>query len=169
MSAFECEYEAEVLSSVVQSRWPERVDAGLRAHVSGCGICSDIVAVAGWFDEARDEMRAGTVVPDAGRIWWAAQLRARREAIETAGRPITAVQAIAFACAVGLLGACLGATSKWFQSVLGAIASSVAEFDVKALSAYVPALLADHGVLVLGTALVLFLVPTALYVALGRE
>jgi hypothetical protein len=108
-------------------------------------------------------MRASAVVPDSGRVWWLAQLRARREAAEAAGRPIAAVQVIAFACAVGLLGACFGATSTWFQAALGRMASSVAALPSATT------LLAGHGVLVLAVAAVLFVVPTAVYLAMGRD
>jgi hypothetical protein len=165
----ECEFESEVLAAALQSRWPERVDAHLRVHVTACPICSDVVAIAGAVDDAREEMRARAVVPESGRVWWLAQLRARREAAEAAGRPITAAQVIAFACAVGLLGACFGATSRWFQSALGWITSSVAAFDVKVFLPSTTALLAEHGALVLAMAVVLFLVPTAFYLALGRD
>jgi hypothetical protein len=165
MRRVECEFEAEVLAATLQSRWPDRVDADLRAHVAACTICSDVVAIAGAMDDAREEMRACATVPDSGGVWWQAQLRARREATEAAGRPITAVQVIAFACAVGLLGACFGATSTWFQSALRSIASSVALFDAKAFLA----LVAEHSALTLAVAAVLFVVPTAVYLALGRD
>src|SRR5229473_5634215 len=132
MKPVDCEFEPEALAAALQSRWPERVDPDLRAHVARCTICSDVVAIARAVDDAREEMRASAVVPDSGRVWWLAQLRARREAAEAAGRPITAAQVIAFACAIGLLGACIGATSAWFQSTLHWIASSVAGFDLKA-------------------------------------
>ena len=163
MTPVECEFESEVLSATLQCRWPERVDAPLRAHVARCTICSDVVAIASALDDAREEMRASAVVPDSGRVWWLAQLRARREAAEAAGRPITAVQVIAFACAVGLLGACFGATSTWFQAALGRMASSVAALPSAA------ALVAGHGTLVLGVAAVLFVVPTAVYLAMGKD
>jgi len=145
------------------------VDEQLRTHVAACAICSDVAAIAGVVDDARQEMRACAVIPDSGRVWWLAQLRARREAAEAAGRPITAAQVIAFACAVGLLGACFGATSAWFQSALRGFASSVFAFDLKALLPSATAILAEHGALVLATAAVLFLVPTAVYLALGRD
>jgi hypothetical protein len=165
MRRVECEFESEVLAATLQSRWPERVDADLRAHVAACTICSDVVAIAGAMDDAREEMRACAMVPDSGRVWWLAQLRARREAAEAAGRPITAVQVIAFACAVGLLGAFFGATSTWFQSALRSMASSVAAFDARSFLA----LVAEHGALTLAVAAVLFVVPTAVYLALGRD
>jgi hypothetical protein len=169
MKPFECEFESEVLAAVLQSRWPERVDAPLRSHVSRCTICSDVAAVATAIEDARDDLRAGAIVPDSGRVWWLAQLRARREAAEAAGRPITAAQVIAFACAVGLLGACFGATSAWLQSALRWLASRVSGFDLKAFLLSTAALLAEHGVLVFAMAVVLFLVPTAVYIALGRD
>jgi hypothetical protein len=161
MKRVECEFEAEVLAAAVQSRWPDRVDAALRAHVMTCEICSDVVAVAGAIDGARDEMRPSIVVPDSGRVWWLAQLRARREAARIAGRPITAAQVIAFGCSVALLGACFGATSLWFQAALKELAASIAAIDVKALVA----LLVEHGALAAGMIAVLLLVPAAVYLA----
>jgi hypothetical protein len=130
----ECEFEADVLAAV----WSEE----LRAHLATCPICSDVAAIAAAFEGAREEMRATMVVPDSGRVWWLAQVRARREATRAAGRPITAIQVIALACAIGLLGACFGAAS---------------------------AFLAEHGLIVLAMASVLLLVPGAVYLALGRE
>jgi hypothetical protein len=168
-----CEFEAEVLAAVLQSRWPERADDSLRAHVSTCTICSDVAAIASAVEDSREDLRANAVVPDSGRVWWLAQLRARREAAEAAGRPITAAQMMAFACAVGLLGACFGATSTWFQSVVRTmlrwVASSLTGFDVKALLHGAITVLAEHGALALAMAVVLFLVPTAVYLALGKD
>src|SRR5258708_15153165 len=144
MKPVECEFESDALAAALQGRWPARVDAHLRAHIAECAICSDVVAIASTVDDAREEMRSCAVVPDSGRVWWLAQLRARREAAEAAGRPITAAQVIAFACAVGLLGACFGATSTWFQSTLRWIASGVAGFHLKAFLPCTTALLAEH-------------------------
>jgi hypothetical protein len=169
MKPVECEFEADVLAAVVQSRWPGRVDAQLRQHVASCSICTDVAAVAGAFDGSLEAMRACAELPDASRVWWVAQLRARREAVAAAGRPITAVQLIAFACAVGLLGACVGATSTWFQSALKRIASNAASFDVGAFLTSTTTLLVEHGTLVLGLIAIVFLVPTVVYVALGRD
>ncbi len=154
MKPLDCEFESEALAAVLQSRWPDRVDAPLRAHVPACAICSDVIAVAGAIDAAREESRALAAVPDSGRVWWIAQLRARREAADAAGRPITAAHVIALACAAGLL--------KW-------IASSIGSFDVKALVPSATALLAEHGALAVGTAAVLFLVPAVVYLAIGRD
>ena len=69
---------------------------------------------------------------------------------------------IAGACAVGLTGACFGATSAWFQAWLRWLGATFAGFDVSAL-------LAAHAALALGMAAVLFLVPAAAWLAMRRE
>jgi hypothetical protein len=165
----ECEFESDVLAAALQSRWPDGVDEQMRAHVSMCAICSDVVAVAGAIDASREEMRASAMVPDSGRVWWLAKVRARREAAETAGRPITVAQLLAFASAVGLLGACLGATSTWFQSALRSIRLSVGGLDLRTLIPSATTLLAEHAALAVAIAALLFVVPAAVYLAMGRE
>jgi hypothetical protein len=165
VKSVECEFEADVLAAAIQSRWPERVDAALREHVRNCQICSDVAVVAGAIDLARDEMRSAITVPDSGRVWWIAQLRARREAARTAGRPITAAQIVAFGCAVALLGACFGATSAWFQSTLRWMLSSFTGRDAQALWP----LLMEHGALAAAMLAVLLLVPAAVYLVVVRE
>jgi hypothetical protein len=169
MIPVECQFESEVLAAVIQARWPERVDAQLLEHSASCAICTEVLTVAGAFEGSLEDMRASAEVPDASRVWWVAQLRARREAVEAAGRPITAVQVIAFACAVGLLGACFGATSTWFQSALKRLASNAANFDAAAFLSATTTLFVEHGALVVGMIAIVLLVPTAVYVALGRD
>lgn len=169
MKRVECQFEAEVLAAVVQSRWPERVDADLRTHAAGCEICSDVAAIAGVFEAAGEATRVGMAIPDAGRVWWLAQMRARREAVQAAGRPITAAQVIAFACAVALFGACFGATSTWFQAALRRLGSSVSSLDLASLMTSAGGMLVEHGAFTLGMLAIVFLVPTAVYVALGRD
>ena len=158
----DCEFEAEVLAAALQARWPEHVDAELRTHAAGCPICSETALVAGAIEQAREESRQAAAVPDAGRVWWLAQMRARREAIEAAGRPITLVQVIAFACAAALLGvcfgACFGATSAWFQSALR-----------KMQMQPVAALLAGHVVLAACLAAIIVVIPAAAYFAFAKE
>lgn len=156
MRRLECEFEAEVLAAALQSRWPERVDAELRAHASTCEICTDVAAVAAAMDDASTQLRASAAIPDSGRVWWLAQVRARREAAAAAGRPITAVQVAACACAAGLCGACFGATSTWFQAALRS-------------ALHAKALLAGHELLIAGLAAVVLLAPVAVYLAEGRE
>ena len=169
MKRVECEFEAEVLAAVLESRWPERADAEMRAHVSACPICFDVAVVAGAIEDAREEMRASATIPDSGRVWWLAQLRAQREAADAAGRPIAVAQVIAFGCAAGLLGACFGATSTWFQAALRRMGSSAAVFYVKAFALRAAALLAEHAVLACVTAAALVLISAAVGVAVRRD
>ncbi|MDE3195760.1 MAG: hypothetical protein KGN84_05420 [Acidobacteriota bacterium] len=162
MQPVDCPFESEVLAAVMEGRWPEATDDRLRDHASGCFICSDTVLVAGEIDNARREARVDVIVPDSTRIWWGAQLRARREDLQTASRPITAAQSIAGACAAGLLGACFGATSAWFQSALKWAGAGAGGIDVTDL-------IARHGALAAGVGAVLFLIPAAAWLALRRE
>lgn len=169
MKQVECEFESDVLAAVLQSRWPVHVDEELRAHVGACGICADVVAIAGAIDEAREETRSRAAVPDAGRVWRLAQVRAHCEAVEAAGRPITAAQAIAFACAIGLLGACFGATSSWFQLALQRATSSVNSLQVQSLVPSAITVMTEHGALVLTMAALVFLVPAVVCLAVLRD
>jgi hypothetical protein len=159
----DCPFEEEVLAAAVQSRWPDRVDAALRAHAAGCAICSDLAAASTAIGDAQGEIRGLVTVPDSGRVWCVAQMRARREALKAAGRPITAAHVIGLACVAGLLGACFGATSVWFQSALRWIASSTA------LLPSATALVVQHGIVAAGAAVVIFVVPAAVYLAMGKD
>jgi len=141
----ECPFEAEVLAGVVK-------DPDLLAHVKTCAVCSEAALLMHAFDEAQDRSRAEAPIPDAGLVWWRAQLRARREAVRTAQRPIAVTQAIALICAVILLASFLGAAAGWFQ----AIASKMTLFT-------------EHWPLIATMVALVLLVPTAVYFALGRD
>jgi hypothetical protein len=153
----ECCLEADALCAALQSRWPDRLDQELRAHIESCPVCADVVTVAGGIGQDREKTAAEAVIPDSGRVWWLAQMRARREDARAAVRPIATAQWIAFASAVGLLGACFGATSAWFQAALRWLATSV---DLKVFL---------HPLWAIAAALVILGVPTAVYFAMGRE
>lgn len=161
MRQTECQFEADVLESAVLS-------AELREHVKSCEICADLLAVAGAVEAAREETVA-YAIPDSGLVWWKAQIRARREAAEAVGRPITAVQIAAFACAVGLMGACIGATSSWFQAALKWAWSGITGIDVKAFVPYATALIEGHGLLAACMVAMVFVVPVAVYLVVGKE
>jgi hypothetical protein len=153
MTPVECEFELEVLSAVLQARWPDRVDTQLRAHAAACQICSDVATIAGVIEDSRQHIGARAVIPNSGRVWWLAQLRARREAAEAANRPMTAVQVVAFVCAICLLGGCFRVASTGLSPIFARIASGMV----------------DHAVLALAMAAVFFLVPAGVYLALGRD
>jgi hypothetical protein len=162
MNPLECEFEDDAVAAAIQGRWPDRVDGPFRAHIAACPICTDIVAAASAIGTAREAMRNEAVIPDAGRVWWLAQVRARREASEAAGRPITAAQVIAFACAAGLVGACFGATSTWFQSML-------LWLEAQPFAPAAAAILTAHSLLAAGMAALVLVVPVAVYLAMGRD
>jgi hypothetical protein len=96
-------------------------------------------------------------------------MRARREAAQTAGRPITVAQVIACACAMGLLGACFGATSAWFQAALHRGLSSLSALRLQTLLPTFLAFVAGHGALFLAMAAILLVIPAAVYLTLLRE
>jgi hypothetical protein len=169
MKSGECEFEAEVLAAVIESRWPGAVEAGLREHVAACPICSEVAAVAYEMQGAAAEFRASAVLPNPGRVWWAAELRARREAAEVAACPITAVQLIVFASIVGLLVASAGTISTWLQSSLSRMGAGLAGFDDRGLLSSASALLAQHGALAVTIAALIVVVPTAFYLAIARD
>lgn len=157
MNRLECEFEAEVLNAVLRADWPERGPEELRAHVAQCPICSDVAAIAGALDESRQQLRASAPLPDAGTVWWRAQLRARRDAAVTAGRPITGAQVIAGACALGVLAGYYRDSSGWILSAAGKWFAAVTT----------P--LADHLILVAAAAVLLLLLPAAVLIAAGRD
>jgi len=152
MSRIECPYESEILDAVASGRWPDRLDAELRNHASSCGICSEVAMVSAMYrDEyasAMDQVR----VPSAGLVWWKSELRARREAVRVASRPITLVTGIAGTCAIAVMAIVLLAFSK--------------ELNLAAVSAFV---LAQPMVLWLVLGVVLALTPIALYFVYSDE
>jgi hypothetical protein len=170
MKQIECAFEADVLAAVIQSRWPERVDPELREHAKTCQICSDVATVAYAIESMREETVADAAmtatIPDSGRVWWKAQIRARREAAEAVGRPITAVQIAAFACAIGLLGACIGATSSWFQTVVKGLWAELADVNFLTNAA---GLITGHWLLALCMVTMILVIPVGVYLMVVRD
>jgi hypothetical protein len=163
MKAPECVFEEDVLAAALQSRWPDRVAPELREHVESCTVCADLALVARNLTELNEASRSAVNLPDAGRIWWKTQLRLRREAVDAAGRPITAAHVLALGCAAGLAGACFGASSTWFQSALRWIGSRGDLLHVSRM------LIVEHGAVAAATVIALFVLPAAVYLAIGRD
>jgi hypothetical protein len=99
----ECPREQDVLDAFAAQRWPARCAAELRAHVHDCGICADLVAVAGALLDDHDTAYAEARIPPSGLVWWRAQRRAREENARAAARPIAFIQGVAASVAVWLL------------------------------------------------------------------
>ena len=152
MSRIECQHESEILDAVASGRWPERMDADLHAHATSCAICSELAMVSASYRDDFDVAMREAPVPSAGLVWWKSELRACREAVRVASRPITLVQGIAGACVVAL-----------FLAVTVGILRHV---DVASVSKF---LMSQPLVLWLVPAAIVALTPVALYFVYSGE
>jgi hypothetical protein len=119
MKPFDCEKEPLVLEAVRTGEWNDE----LRRHTTDCSACSDAALASSFLLAMREEDRAEARVPHAGRVWWKAQLQARRQAAERAARPITLAQTAAFAfAALAFAGICVWqwpVVHAWLGSLYG--------------------------------------------------
>jgi hypothetical protein len=99
-----CSYETELTQALKDGHWPQGCDPELRAHVDGCGNCSDLVLVTQAFQVARKEAERAAPGGSPSLLWWRAQLRRRNAAAERVSRPITIAQTFAWLVTV-LVGA----------------------------------------------------------------
>jgi len=98
-----CPREKEVSELVERGQWPQAASAEVREHVRGCRACADLALVASAFRAARAQTVAAARPGSAGALWWRAQLRRRRAAVERIERPLLSAQI--FALVVSLLAA----------------------------------------------------------------
>ena len=171
--AMGCAREQEVVELLVSGRRTDENDDALRAHAAQCGACAETLQLARLL---RDDHRAlcnEAPVRSAGAVWWRATIRARAEAARTAGQPITLLQGLAAATAVGLL---VGLGSGWWRSVVlghawldraGDIASRLDAGHALASSAGAVAALGLP--LLLAIAACLIVAPVAVYFATADE
>lgn len=108
MTLRSCPREREVKELVESGQWPRACAPELREHMSACRACADLALVASAFRSERTAAvaaaQAGQVkLGSAGTLWWRAQLRRRRAAVERIERPLVSAQI--FALAVSLLAA----------------------------------------------------------------
>jgi hypothetical protein len=103
-----CSREKEVKELLARGHWPQACAPELRAHVSACRVCGDLVLVTEAFQQARADAASAARLGSAGALWWRAQLRRRNEAVERIGKPILGAQIFALVInlllAVGFLG-----------------------------------------------------------------
>jgi hypothetical protein len=114
MKRTDCPHEHETQAIVHAGRWPDSCDDAIRAHVADCTTCSDIVRVSSLVANDYQAALRTAHVPNSGLIWWRMQRRQRQEAVRTASRVITIVQAIAVAAGVAVAIGILTATSRAF-------------------------------------------------------
>jgi hypothetical protein len=173
--SIECGREQDVLDAVAAGRWPERCDDELRAHVTACAICDDVAEVARALQDEHDAAWRDARVPPSGRVWWRAEMRARQEAGRRAAQPITFVQGIAGACAVGIACALVGLVWPKVWEFLGRLApvsnvrSAVGAgwLQVESLSAALPPQIVLSLAIALAAGLVLM--PLALYFVFSEK
>jgi hypothetical protein len=142
----ECVREHEIVEAITSGRWPEACDPDLRNHATACAICKDVVLVASALHEERDSAVAVAGVPSAGLVWWRAELRARREAVRAAERPMKWVQSLAAASAAGVAVALVGGMLPFVRQLLTAFTN-----------------LPEMGLLIGGFATLIVVAPIALY------
>jgi hypothetical protein len=152
VSRMDCQHECEILDAVASGRWPDRVDSELREHASACVICSDAALIATLYRDDCERALEQVRVPSAGLVWWKAELRARREAIRVASRPIAWVCAIACVCAAAA-----------FLLVLHSLSVPL---DMSSISAFV---LSQPWVIWLLLGAIVALTPIALYFVYSDE
>jgi hypothetical protein len=94
-----CPRENELRDAMARGQWPLAAenDAELRAHISKCRSCSDLVVVSEAFGKARAVSTASARLVPPGILWWRAQLRRRNAAIERVTRPLLGAQIFALA------------------------------------------------------------------------
>lgn len=98
-----CRHENELRQLIASGQWPDACPAELRAHVSGCRSCGDLVLISDAFRHARVESLAAARPVAPAVLLWRAQLRRRNAAMERVARPLLGAQI--FACAVTVFAA----------------------------------------------------------------
>ncbi|HWK10336.1 MAG TPA: hypothetical protein VNR64_09815 [Vicinamibacterales bacterium] len=122
MSAW-CPRETDLWSAITAGRWPDATNTDLWAHVNACPTCRDIAVVSSSLCTEGSAARREAAPPSAAVVWWRAQMRAKQEAALAAERPITIVQGLAAAAALGLGIALAGTALPWLQTPLGWLAT----------------------------------------------
>lgn len=97
----ECPREQEVLELIRTGR----ADEELLAHITSCGGCADLAAVASALLDDRLTLMRHAEVPGSGLVWWRIQHRLRNETEAVARRSITAahIAIVGFAVVVALV------------------------------------------------------------------
>ena len=100
-----CPRQTDVRELLALGHWPHACPPELRAHLSGCRSCADLLLVTQAFQRSRASAAAEVQLPTPGAIWWRAQLRRRNAAIERVGKPILGAYIFALSITVLVAGA----------------------------------------------------------------
>jgi hypothetical protein len=165
----ECPREHELLDALQASRWPTR-DESLEAHVADCPSCSDLLTVVAPLLDEQHALQQEATVPSSAIVWWRAQMRFRREAMEKAAQPISFVQGIAIACGAGLLATMLGIFVPTFRRSLSWMLESAASWQAVSVPAFGDPLASPIVIAALAAlGLCALVLPVALYFAFHED
>ena len=92
-----CPRERELGEALDRGQWPQASSDELRAHVTVCRPCRELVLVRQAFGRERIAAAGEARLEAPGVLWWRAQLRRRNAAIERIGRPLLGAQIFALA------------------------------------------------------------------------
>ncbi len=96
----DCPQETAVGHAVRSGDWSD----SLRTHAAECAICGDIVSASQWM-QSLAALPEGTVpLPDAGVVWWRAQLAEKQRAAERAQTALAWFEIAAAAICAALAG-----------------------------------------------------------------
>lgn len=87
-----CVFEEKIERASRSGHWSDE----LLAHVAGCHACEEVALVTNYLSASSHATATNAELPDAGRIWWKAQLSAKAVAMERALRPIVWAHRFAF-------------------------------------------------------------------------
>ena len=116
-----CERELEIVSALMDGRWPEGCDPSLVAHTESCALCAELLTVAGAVRNEHQLALQEAAPPPSGLVWWRAQRRARQEALATASHAITTVQATTVSLAAVIALTVIGFTRETWLGWMGRI------------------------------------------------
>ena len=157
MTARECNRESEIMDAVSAGLWLDSRHEELRSHAAACRMCADLVEVFQALQTDLAETVRQVQVPSAGLVWWRAELRARREALRTAERPLTLIPALAGACGVGVLAALLAWLSPWLRASAAELTGiSVTDLVMVAFQQHLPLTLMLGGLIILAPVAIYF-------------
>ena len=92
-----CEKEPSVAAAMLAGA----ISDDLRAHISGCTVCAEVLLVSQLLASEVDALSKEVHIPDASVVWRRAQTVSKEQAIVCATRPIRIARVCA--CAVAVL------------------------------------------------------------------
>lgn len=95
MNFLSCPRESELAEQLACGHWPHASSADLLAHIDACPKCRDLLRVSNAMRDARNATASLARLQPPGVLWWRAELRRRRAALESLERPILAGQIFA--------------------------------------------------------------------------